>query len=314
MNSRRDVFLPLVTIVVGTLLVATVPLVPLGQAYAMRLVTQCALLAVLAISWNLVGGFTGYPSFATAAFFGLGAYVAGILQQASIPWAFGLIGAGVAAALLAAPFGFAILRLRGHYFAIASLMLIAILREVTTGWASLTGGGMGLNVPGAASDPETTARFALQAMLGLAALALAASQLLAKSWIGFGLSCIRMNETAAAGAGIDAALLKTVAFTVSSAMAGAAGAVYASWIGYIDPSDVYDIMWSVRPIVAVLIGGLGTILGPIIGTIAYVLLEEVLWRNILTFSTGALGIFIVILLFLLPSGILPSLRQRRRPA
>jgi len=314
MTSLRDVLMPGRVLFVGGILILLVPLIPHGETYAMRLATQCALLAILAISWNLVGGLTGYPSFATAAFFGLGAYVGGVLQQMGLPWAIALLAAACAAALLAAPFGFTILRLRGHYFAIASLMLIAILREVTTGWASLTGGGMGLNVPGAASDPETTARFALQSMLGLSAVALASSAFVAKSWVGFGLSCIRMNETAAAGAGIDAALLKTLAFTLSSGLAGAAGAIYASWIGYIDPSDVYDVMWSVRPIVAVLIGGLGTVFGPVIGTLVYIALEEVLWRNILTFGTGALGLLIIALLFFLPSGILPSLRRRYRPA
>jgi branched-chain amino acid transport system permease protein len=314
MMTRREILLPAIVLLIGSLLILLVALIPHGQTYAMRVATQCALLATLSISWNLVGGLTGYPSFATAAFFGLGAYVGSVLQQIGLPWALGLFAAAMAAAMLAGPFGFAILRLRGHYFAIASLMLVAILREITTGWASLTGGGMGLNVPGAASDPETTARFALQSMLGLSAVALASSAFVAKSWVGLGLSCIRMNETAAAGAGIDAALLKTVAFTLSSSLAGAAGAIYASWIGYIDPSDVYDVMWSVRPIVAVLIGGLGTILGPVIGTLVYVGLEEVLWRNILTFGTGALGLLIIALLFMLPSGILPSLLRRYRTA
>jgi branched-chain amino acid transport system permease protein len=122
-----------------------------------------------------------------------------------------------------------------------------------------------------------------------------------------------MNETAAAGVGVDAARLKTAAFTLSAAIAGAAGGIYASWIGYIDPTDVYDVMWSVRPIVATLIGGIGTILGPVIGTLVYVLLEEVLWRNLLSFGTGALGIFVIVLLLVMPTGIMPSLLRSRRP-
>ena len=312
--AQRTMAAPLAILAVMALTILVVPLLPAGQTYPMRLATQCALLMGLAASWNLVGGFTGYPSFATAAFFGLGSYTAGVLQQAGwSTWA-GLAGAIVAAALLAAPFGFSILRLRGHYFAIASLMLVSILREVTTGWDALTGGGMGLNVPGAAADPEATARFALQLTLGLAGVAVATSALVSRSWLGFGLACIRMNETAAAGAGVDAARLKTAVFTLSAAIAGAAGAIYASWIGYIDPTDVYDVMWSVRPIVATLIGGIGTILGPVIGTLVYVLLEEVLWRNLLSFGTGALGIFVIVLLLVVPTGIMPSLVRLRRPA
>ena len=312
--SNRSVTAPLAILAVTAAAILIVPLLPAGQTYPMRLATQCMLLMGLAASWNIVGGFTGYPSFATAGFFGMGTYTAGIVQQAGWSiWA-GLAAAVVAACILAAPFGLTILRLRGHYFAIASLMLVSILREVTTGWDALTGGGMGLNIPGAAADPETTARFALQLALGLAGLGVAISALVSRSWLGFGLSCIRMNETAAAGAGVDAAKLKTAAFTISAGIAGAAGGIYGAWIGYIDPTDVYDVMWSVRPIVAALIGGVGTILGPVIGTLVYVLLEEVLWRNFLTFGTGALGIFVVILLLVLPMGILPSLLRARRAA
>lgn len=312
--AHRAFLAPLLILAVTAAALLVVPLLPAGQTYPMRLATQCMLLMGLAASWNLVGGFTGYPSFATAGFFGLGAYTSGILLQHGWPVSVGLAAAIVAAAVLAAPFGLTILRLRGHYFAIASLMLVSILRELTTGWEGLTGGGMGLNVPGAAADPETTARFALQLALGLAGVAVALSALVSRSWLGFGLACIRMNETAAAGAGVDAARLKTAAFTLSAGIAGAAGGIYSSWIGYIDPTDVYDVMWSVRPIVAVLIGGIGTVLGPVIGTLVYVVLEEVLWRNLLTFGTGALGIFVVVLLLVLPVGILPSLLRRGKVA
>ena len=308
----RTLTLAVSILLVTVAAVLLVALIPVGQTYPMRLAAQCALLMGLATSWNIVGGFTGYPSFATAGFFGLGAYTAAILQQHGWPAAIGLGAAIVTAAVLAAPFGLTILRLRGHYFAIASLMLVSILREVTAGWDTLTGGGMGLNIPGASADPEMTARFALQLTLALAGVALAISALVSRSWLGFGLACIRMNEVAAAGAGVDAARLKTAAFTLSAGIAGAAGGIYASWIGYIDPTDVYDVMWSVRPIVAVLIGGIGTVFGPVIGTLVYMFLEEVLWRNLLTFGTGALGIFVVILLLVLPIGILPSLARRRR--
>src|SRR6059058_5580591 len=99
--ARRDILIPTFILLAGSILILFVPLVPHGQTYAMRLATQCALLGTLSISWNLVGGLTGYPSFATAAFFGLGAYVGGILQQIGLPWVVGLFAAALAAALLA---------------------------------------------------------------------------------------------------------------------------------------------------------------------------------------------------------------------
>lgn len=297
----------------GAILAFAMPALVGDQAYLLRLATQLALLITLSVAWNLVGGFTGYPSFATAAFFGLGAYVIAVAQQAGWPaWA-GFTTAAVLAALLAAPFGFAILRLRGHYFAIASLMLVTILKEITTGWADVTGGGMGINLPGAGGDPTAIARTALETMVMLGALALALSIVVARGRLGFGLACIRMNETAAMGAGIDAPRLKTIAFVLSAAICGLAGAAYARWIGYIDPSDVYDVMWSVRPIIATLIGGVGTVFGPVVGAVVYMVFEELMWRNLLTFGTGALGVLIALLVLLMPAGVIPALLRRRAP-
>jgi branched-chain amino acid transport system permease protein len=289
---------------------AVLPLILADQPYVMRLVTMFSLLLVLAASWNIVGGFTGYPSFATGAFFGLGAYVSAILQAGGTDWRLALIGAGIVGAVLAAPFGCGVLRLRGHYFAVASLMLGTILRELTTGWSDLTGGGMGLTIIGAGGDPQTLAAFSLRMSLGLAVFTVLLGAVVKWSRLGFGLDCIRMNETAAAGVGIDAQKLKTYAFILSSITAAMAGGIYAGWIGYIDPTDVYDVMWSVKPIVAVLLGGTGTILGPIVGAALFTVLEELVWRNLLSFSAGGLGILIVLLLLVLPRGVLPSLLSK----
>jgi branched-chain amino acid transport system permease protein len=302
-------FLPLLILVIGAVIAYGLPLVLSNETYLLRLATSLALLITLASAWNQVGGFTGYPSFATAAFFGLGAYASAVMQQLGWSMYAGYAMAAFCAALLSAPFGFAILRLKGHYFAIASLMLVAILREITTGWADVTGGGMGINLPGAGGNPLAIARISLEIMVMLAAFSVALSLVIAKGWLGFGLSCIRMNETAAVSAGIDAPRLKTIAFTISSAICGVAGAAYAGWIGYIDPSDVYDIMWSVRPIIAALIGGVGTVFGPVVGSVIYLVFEELMWRNLLTFGTGALGILIAILVLVMPRGVLPSLRK-----
>lgn len=309
MSTRT--LLALAIAVVGLAACAGLPVLLAGEPYLMRLVTMFSLLLVLAASWNIVGGFTGYPSFATGAFFGLGAYVAAILQTKGMDWRLALLAAGLAGAMLAAPFGYGVLRLRGHYFAVASLMLGPILREVTTGWSDLTGGGMGLTIAGAGGDPEVLAAFSLRLSLALAILTVLLGAAIKWSRLGFGLDCIRMNETAAAGIGVDAQRLKTYAFTLSSITSAMAGGLYAGWIGYIDPTDVYDVMWSVKPIVAVLLGGVGTIAGPIVGAAIFVALEEIVWRNLLSFSTGGLGVLIVLLLLVLPAGVLPSLLARK---
>lgn len=297
---------------IGAIACAGLPLALAGDPYLMRLLTMFSLLLVLGASWNIVGGFTGYPSFATGAFFGLGAYVAAILQTKGLDWRLALLAAGIAGALLAAPFGYTVLRLRGHYFAVASLMLGIILKELTTGWSGLTGGGMGLTIAGAGGDPQELATFSLRLSLGLATITVLLGATIKWSRLGFGLDCIRMNESAAAAIGIDAQNLKTYAFILSSIASAVAGGIYAGWIGYIDPTDVYDVMWSVKPIVVVLLGGVGTIMGPVIGAAVFVALEEIVWRNVLSFSTGGLGVLIVLGLLVLPAGILPSLIAWRK--
>ena len=309
MNPRT--LLALTIVGIGAAACVGLPLVLVSEPYLMRLLTMFSLLLVLAASWNIVGGFTGYPSFATGAFFGLGAYVAAVLQSSGMDWRIALAASGLAGALLAAPFGYAVLRLRGHYFAVASLMLGPILKEVTTGWSGLTGGGMGLTIAGAGGDPEALGTFSLRLSLALATITILLGAAIKWSRLGFGLDCIRMNETAAAAIGINAQNLKTSAFTLSSITAAIAGGIYAGWIGYIDPTDVYDVMWSVKPIVVVLLGGVGTIIGPIIGAAVFVALEEIVWRNVLSFSSGGLGILIVLALLVLPAGILPSLIARK---
>ncbi len=129
-------------------LLACVAALPLfGGAYALRLGTVACMYAILALSWNVVGGFAGYPSFATAAFFGFGAYMAGVLLNDGLPLLASIVLTLAASFLLAAVLGAVLLRLRGHYFAIASLSLGEVLRELVNNATDLTGGGMGLNIP-----------------------------------------------------------------------------------------------------------------------------------------------------------------------
>jgi branched-chain amino acid transport system permease protein len=285
---------------------ATLPL--MGGAYALRLGTIACMYAIQALSWNVVGGLAGYPSFATAAFFGFGAYATGVLLGNGVPLAISLLATLVASFLLAALLGAVLLRLRGHYFAIASLSLVEVLRELVNNATDLTGGGMGLNIPLASgSGILADATFYFYAMWGL--LLATALMLIAVSTskLGFGLNCIRQNETAASMIGLNATLYKSIAFGLSACFVGAAGGLYAAWVHYIDPSDVFDILYSVKPIVMTLMGGLGSSLGAVCGAFLYLGLEEVVWRNYIQIHSGVLGVLIVMLLLVLPHGLV-SLR------
>ncbi len=291
------------------LLIACVAALPLfGGAYALRLGTIACMYAILALSWNVVGGLAGYPSFATAAFFGFGAYTAGVLLSKGLPLWLSVVIAAIAALLLAAALGAALLRLRGHYFAIASLSLVEVLRELVNNATDLTGGGMGLNIPlVSGSGVLAEAAFFFYAMWGLLLLTALMVMAVVSSKLGFGLACIRQNETASSMVGLNTTLYKSIAFGLSACFVSAAGGVYAAWVHYIDPSDVFDILYSVKPIVMALMGGLGSPLGVVCGAFLYLGLEEVVWRNYIQIHTGVLGLLIVMLLLFLPHGLI-SLR------
>ena len=296
------------TLAVIAALLAALPLV--GNNYALRLATTVFMYSVMAQSWNFIGGLAGYPSFATAAFFGLGAYASAILQNHGVPMVPAWACAGVAALLFAAFLGGAILHLRGHYFAIASLIVAEMLREIVNTLPDFTGGGKGMNLPLLKLSVTAQAQFFFYAMLALAVLTVATAIVIHRSKLGFGLRCIQQNESAADIIGINSYAYKTAGFCLSAVFVGVAGAIYASWVNYIDPPDVFDVLISVKPMVMVLLGGLGTIFGPPPGAVILLLLEEVVWRNFLTMHVAALGVIIVVLVLFLPHGLLALIRER----
>jgi branched-chain amino acid transport system permease protein len=291
--------IPLVLAVLGILLIPMV-----GNNYIIRLITIMMLYCVLALSWNFIGGMAGYPSFATAAFFGLGAYTGAVSQGQGMPMCLAWILGALVAAGFATGLGLAILRLRGHYFAIASLVVADVLREIVNSATKLTGGGMGFNLPILRLGVDAQAKLFYYLMFVLAILTIVTAAYVNRHRIGFGLRCIKQNENAANMIGIHTTIYKTAAFTLSAVFVGWAGAFYASWVNYIEPGDVFDVLFSVKPIVMVLLGRAGTISGPIIGAIAFLFLEEMVWRNILTFHAGVLGLIVVALIFYLPDGLL----------
>jgi branched-chain amino acid transport system permease protein len=140
-------------------------------------------------------------------------------------------------------------------------------------------------------------------MFVAAAAALATTAFVAHDRLGFGLRCIQQNEDAAIMLGINTLRYKVVAFVLSAVFPGVCGGIYASWVNYIDPTDVYDVLLSVKPIVMVLLGGVGTVMGGVYGAILFLLMEELVWRNLLQFHAGLLGIIVVCLVLFLPNGL-----------
>lgn len=300
--------LPYILFGLWVILLATSPF--LASNYIVKIATFLAMYAALALSWNFIGGYTGYPSFSTAAFFGLGAYAGALLQNAGLWVGLAWVGGAVVVTVFAALLGFAILRMKGHYFAIASISLVEVLMLIASTWSGLTGGGEGLNVKIMAGGPDAIGRVFLYTMLGIMLAAFAATVLVDRSRLGFGLRCIQQNEDAADMVGVDVRRYKTAAFALSAVFCGAVGAAYASWVAYISPIDSFSILLTLKVPVMVLLGGPGTVFGPVIGSAAFVLMEETIWAKFLDYHQAILGVVIVLLIFFLPGGLLKIFSRR----
>jgi branched-chain amino acid transport system permease protein len=276
----------------------------IADNYFVKLATFIAMYSALALSWNFIGGFTGYPSFATAAFIGLGSYAGAILQNSGINLIAAWLFASIITIIFAAFLGFAILRVKGHYFAVGSIAVVEVLRLITSSWASFTGGGDGLNVKIMEGGPDFAGRVFLYAMLAVMLLAFLTTLWVDRSKFGFGLKAIKQNEDAADMVGINVTIYKIAAFSLSAVFCGTVGAIYASWIGYIAPADAFSILTTLKVPVMVMLGGEGTVFGPVLGALVFVILEESVWAHFLEANQAILGLIIVFLIFFLPGGIL----------
>jgi branched-chain amino acid transport system permease protein len=300
-------WLPYALFAAWVLVLATTPL--WGSNYIVRVAIMIAMYTTLTLSWNFIGGFAGYPSFSTAAFFGVGCYAGALAQRNGVPMVLAWIVATVVVAAIAAALGAIILKLRGHYFAIGSIAVVEVARLVISSWGSVTGGGDGLNLPLLSGGPNAVARIFLLVMISIMIITFIVTVIVDRSRLGFGLRCIQQNEDAANMVGVNNRLYKVIAYTLSALFCGTIGAAHASWTGYIDPSDSFSILMSVKVPVMCLLGGPGTVLGPVIGTAAFMMLEEVFWANFLDYNRAILGAVIVVLIFFLPGGLL-ALRYR----
>lgn len=287
-----------------TVAIAMVPLV--GTNYTTTFVMQSLMACVLASSWNLISGFTGYVSFGHAAFFGIGAYTTGVVVArgiASPPFAIGL--AGAIAGLAGIVLGYPALRLRGPYFAVGMLGISEAIRVGVTVAEPLTGGGKGLVLV-----PEDVLTVAFYAMFTLALLTVGVTWRVATTSTGLRLLAIREDEGAAELNGIQTIRLKLGAFAISAALAGTAGGIYAWNISYIDPGTVFAGSLTVRAIAMTMLGGQGTIFGPVVGTIFLSGVSEALWTTFPFLHTALSGILIISIVLFIPGGLTQVLQDR----
>ena len=272
--------------------------------YYLQVGTTLAMLCAICWGWNLVGGYMGYPALGMISFFGIGAYADGIAQVQGLSIYLAWAVAAGAGALFALLLGAPLLRLKGHYFAVGTIASVEVCREVANNWDSLTGGAIGMNIPIQAGDPDFVGRFFFLAMLGLAFLSFLITVIVDRTRFGFGLRCIRQNEKAGWMVGIDVFKYKVAAFVLSGVLGAAAGGIYASMVAFIEPKDAFDLLMTIEIPVMVMLGGMGTIFGPLIGGILYVVLREFVWASFINWHSGILGMIIVAVIYFLPEGVL----------
>lgn len=309
-------------------LAAALPLVLEPQGYVIRVASTILIFAAAAQAWNIVGGLANQISLGHAAFFGLGAYTSTLLflHFGISPWIGMLAGgavAGVASALLCMP----LFRLRGHYFALATLAFAEVLRLIAGSWTSVTGGAVGLTIPFSGANPWNMQFSSLNQyywlMLGLLVVCSLVFQLFSSGAIGYKLRAIRHDEIAAEVIGIDTFALKMKASVTSAVLTGLCGTAFAQLNYFFDPELIFSLVnVSVRIAMIVIIGGMGTLVGPVIGALFLIPLEE---ACIVLFSESAAGMahlifggVIIGAVLIEPKGLVAMMRRctafaRRQP-
>jgi branched-chain amino acid transport system permease protein len=284
--------------------------------FFLHLMIMVLMWTVLGAAWNILGGFAGQVSFGHATFLGAGAYTTMILylKLGVAPWV-GVFAGGVVAALIALPIGFICFRLRGPYFSLSTLAVAEIVRLVALNWESLTAGPVGLLITtlpdvsflGHPIDWESKTPFYFMAV-AIALAAVLATAVMSRSRMGAYLLAIREDIDSAEAIGINTVQVRVAALSLSALLAGVAGGFYAMYLRYIDPDAVFSISLSVEMVFIAVVGGLTTVLGPLIGAVFLVTLGETFREHFLVGHLIFYGAFMMIAIRYLPEGIWGKLR------
>ncbi|MBI4587375.1 MAG: branched-chain amino acid ABC transporter permease [Candidatus Rokubacteria bacterium] len=293
--------------IVALVLLAVTAALPLASAaYVVSFTVQLLLFVILAYSWNIISGYTGYTSFGHTSFFGLGAYASTLLiLHAQIAWPLAALGGGALAVAVAWPLGLVMLRLRGSFFAIGMFGLARAFEALAFGWASVTQGGTGLYLP-----PAYDLRPIYYLLAALAFGLVFLTYRLDNSRFGLQLLAIREDEDGAEALGVKTTRLKVRAFVLSAAAPGICGGLYATYLSFIDPPTAFSPATELTTIAMVLFGGMGTVLGPLVGAVVLSVLYEVLWARFPQIYLGMVGLAIAGVVLLMPRGVLPLAMRR----
>ena len=312
MTVRTPLFV-LIWLVVGGVLFAGS--VALGNDYIFFAGYVVLQYVVLGTAWNILGGYCGYVNFGSAAFFALGAYSTVAIYKfttgdhayaIAVPIPVLILIGGVVSGVVGFGMGYLTLRLRGAFFAIATLALAVVLETLVVNW-DYVGGSRGAYILRPENVPiiGSYIKYLFLIMLLLAVVALSVARLIEHSRLGYGLATIRDDELAAEAAGVPTLKLKLIATTISGALMGMAGAPFPYYIGYLQPDSTFGLDYAVNSIAMPLIGGTTSWLGPLIGAILLGSLQQIATVTISSaVNLLVVGVILVLFVILAPNGII----------
>lgn len=317
---RPSRLLIVIVLLVGLVaLLAAAPLVL--SPFLVRVGMAMLLAAGFAVSWYILGGFAAYYSFGHTAFIGIGAFAAAFatgnwkFTHWAAQLALGMGAAAAASALVAAVIAWPILRLRGHYFTIAMLAVALVCAEVVSAFP-LFKGAIGLSLPNIAPMTMRVEMFFYWLALAVFVIVFSIAYAVSRSALGYGLYAIREDEDAAQMLGVPTTRFKVIAFVISASLTGMLGAVYAWNLGYITTDSVFRGLLSLEMIINSLVGGMGSLFGPVVGAIAMTTLAELVLADLLDYRLAISGVIIVAVVLLAPDGLIGLFarwRARRAP-
>ena len=299
-------FIPRRFLVPGLITLTVLATLPLyAPDYIVILLTSILMYIILTVSWTIFSGPTGYISLASAAFFGVGIYTAAILGKVlPLPVVIGI--GGLLSSCLALLVGAVTLRLRGIYFAIFTFGLVVLIKHLLLWWEftiSHTRGRFVIIVG------NNTIYFV---MLGIFVVALLTAYFIQRSKFGLALRSIGENEDAAAHMGVNVTMVKVITFAISALFVGAAGAIWATKLTYIDPYIAFNPLYSFIPVLMAIFGGMGQLYGPVLGAAVFAYLEEFLITRFPELYMLIFGIILIVAILYLPNGLVGLIQRWRK--
>ena len=270
---------------------------------------------VLSTAWNINGGYTGYTNFGTAAFFALGAYTAVVLHKTTaVPLPLMIVAGGAVSGIVGLGMGYLTLRLRGVFFAIATLAMAIVVQTLIVNW-DYVGGSRGIYIirPQQAPLVGSYIQYLYSLMLIMAVLSVGIARTIERSRLGLGFAAIRDDEQAAEAGGVPTLRLKLIATTLSGAMMGMAGAPLPYYVTYLDPASSFNLAYAVNSVAMPVIGGMTSWIGPVIGAVLLGTIQQIATVTISSaLNLLIVGLLLIFFVIIAPNGIVGLVQELRR--